>query len=137
MRTPAGAGSIFRSSSSALLLALVASGCERGPAPGDTAKLQAACERQVDAWVGRQQGFGATYDVQPYYDARSGRCLAHVQGGDAPASRFESVVDVQRDRVIAGCAAAREAVGDTPCQVDGKPASGSAGRLTIDRMIGR
>jgi hypothetical protein len=137
MRTPAAAGWILRASSSALLLALAAGGCDRGPAPGDTAKLQSDCERQVDAWVSRQQGFGATYDAQPYYDARAGRCLAHVRGGETPASRFESVVDVQQDRVIAGCSAAREAVGDTPCQVDGKPASGSAGRLTIDRLIGR
>lgn len=137
MRTSVGAGSILRASSSALLLALVASACERGPAPEETAQLQSACEREVDAWVSRQQGFGATYEAQSYYDARTGRCLAHVRGGDAPASRFESVVDVKQDRVIAGCSAAREAVGDTPCQVDGKPASGSAGRLTIDRLTGR
>jgi hypothetical protein len=136
-RTIARAADIIGATAFALLLMLTATGCERGPSAEDVAQQESACHRQVTDWVGKQKGLGAIYDARPYYDAQRDRCIAHVRGGDAPASRFEAVVDVQQDRVIAGCSEAREAVGDTPCQVDGKPASRSAGRLTIDRLTGQ
>jgi hypothetical protein len=125
----------------ALLMTLASAvslgGCERGPSAEQRAALAATCEHDVDAWRARQDSLGAAYDARAYYDHAAERCVAHVTGGEAVGTRFESVVDVRRDRVIAGCSEVREAVGDTPCQVDGQPASGSAGRMTIDRLTGR
>ena len=119
------------------LSAVLNAGCERGPDPAEIAAKQAGCNRQVADWQRRQETVGAAYEAKAHFDAGSGRCLAHVVGGETAANRFESVVDVGNDVVIAGCSAVREAMGDTPCQVNGEPASGPAGRMTIKRLTGQ
>lgn len=126
---------IIRASLPALLLALAA--CERGPSAEEVAARESSCRASVAAWEKKQGALGATYQARALIDGKTLRCLAYVEGGDAPGSRFESVIDVERDHVVAGCSDAREAMGDTPCQVAGQSASRAAGRKTIDRLLGR
>jgi hypothetical protein len=127
----------YSTSVAALALVLMfAGGCGRSPDGPQTEAAKDACGREVQAWVDKQHGFGAKFAASAAYDADKDRCFAHIKGGAAPGSRFESLVDVRRDHVVAGCSDAREALGDTPCEVEGKPVSGSAGRLTIDRLTG-
>lgn len=121
----------------ALALLLLVGGCERGPTEDQLAGLADDCARDVDAWRAKQDSLGAAYDARAHYDTQAARCVAHVRGSDAAGAQFESVVDVRLDRVIAGCSDVREAVGDTPCQVGGQPASRAAGRKTIDRLTGQ
>jgi hypothetical protein len=119
-----------------LALGLTLAGCDRGPSQQQIAAATAACVEQVDGWLAKQGGLGATYEATPHYERKGARCYAYVRGGDSPANHFESVVDVEHDRVVAGCSETRAAMGDTPCQVNGEPASGSAGRMTIERLTG-
>jgi hypothetical protein len=119
------------------LAVLAGAGCDRGPDAQASAGLQATCEREVAGWLEKQVSLGAAYTAEPRYDHEGQRCLAHVSGGEQPGTRFDTVVEVQHDRILAGCSDAREAVGDTPCQVNGEPVSREAGRRTIDRLTGR
>lgn len=114
-----------------------AAGCERGPDAQTLAGLQATCDRAVAGWLQKQGTLGADYAAEPHYDHGAQRCLAHVRGGATPETQFETVVDVQHDRILAGCSAVREAVGDTACQVNGESVSRAAGRKTIDRLTGQ
>lgn len=120
-----------------LCVLVVAASCDRGPDAQALAELQAKCDRAVADWLQKQGSLGADYAAEPHYDHGGQRCLAHVRGGATAETQFETVVDVQHDRILAGCSAVREAVGDTACQVNGEPVSRAAGRKTIDRLTGQ